>query len=142
MIRHSVPSRFTLLLFYHTFSQYCGFLSIFVYNINTILTFQGVLYSSLINKMAEINKLFRVGTAFFGTLYWKKNAFNKAYYRFFKTILMKFRYFPPPASIAFRSPTAYSLSCLSQSAQTSSLDSISVTEMTSAPLQRLTRSAQ
>ena len=56
------------------------------------------------------------------------------FYPFFRrTMAMKFRYFPPPASMAFRSPRAYSLSCFSQSAHTSSLLSISCTERTSAP---------
>lgn len=39
-------------------------------------------------------------------------------YFFLKTIFIKFRYFPPPASIDFLSPTAYSLSCFKQSVQT------------------------
>lgn len=46
---------------------------------------------------------------------------------------MKFRYFPAPASIDLRSDTAYSFSCLSQSAYTSSFDCISPTSSTSAP---------
>ena len=55
-------------------------------------------------------------------------------YFFLSTILIKFRYAPPPASMALRSPTAYLFSCRSQSAQTSSLDSISLTSMTSESL--------
>ena len=39
-------------------------------------------------------------------------------YFFLKTIFIKFRYFPPPASIDFLSPMAYSLSCFKQSVQT------------------------
>ena len=53
-------------------------------------------------------------------------------YFFFSIIEMKFRYFPPPASMVFLSPTAYSLSCFSQSSQTSSLLSISLIETISA----------
>ena len=59
-------------------------------------------------------------------------------YFFFSTIAIKFKYFPPPAFIAFLSPTAYSFSCASQSFQHSSLLSISLTEITLAPLQALT----
>lgn len=55
-------------------------------------------------------------------------------YRFCNTILMKLRYIPPPASIDLRSPTAYSFSWRSQSAQTSSLLSISSTVSTAASL--------
>ena len=51
---------------------------------------------------------------------------------FLNTILIKFKYFPPPASMALRSPIAYAFSCLSQSAHTSSLDSIWLTSMISA----------
>ena len=73
------------------------------------------------------------------------NGFHMSFLRqffFLITIFMKFRYYPPPASIALRSPTAYSFSCSSQSAQTFSLDSISSTVMISAPLQRLTMLCQ
>ena len=51
---------------------------------------------------------------------------------FLNTILIKFKYFPPSASMALRSPIAYAFSCLSQSAHTSSLDSIWLTSMISA----------
>ena len=57
--------------------------------------------------------------------------FCQSFFR--RTILMKFRYRPAPASMLFRSPTAYSFSCRSQSFQTSSLLSISSTVSTSAP---------
>ena len=63
-------------------------------------------------------------------------------YFFLNTILIKFKYFPPPASMALRSPIAYAFSCLSQSAHTSSLDSIWLTSMISASPLRLTMSRQ
>ena len=61
---------------------------------------------------------------------------------FLNTILIKFKYFPPPASMALRSPIAYAFSCLSQSAHTSSLDSIWLTSMISAFRLRWTISYQ
>ena len=61
---------------------------------------------------------------------------------FLNTILIKFKYFPPPASMALRSPIAYAFSCLSQSAHTSSLDSIWLTSMISAFRLRRTISNQ
>ena len=55
---------------------------------------------------------------------------------------MKLSYLQPPASIALRSPVAYSLSWASQSAQTASLLAISRTERTSAPWQQETMRVQ
>ena len=59
-----------------------------------------------------------------------------------RMILMKFRYFTPPARMDLRSLTAYSFSCRSQSSQTSSLDCISDTSSTFAPFAQPTRLRQ
>ena len=67
---------------------------------------------------------------------------GSSFYFFLSTIEMKLRYFPPPASIDLRSPTAYSLSCFSQSAHTSELLSISFAHTSSAPTHFFTSAVQ